>query len=824
MNTKRFSLPFLKAWLSIIGLALLAMLMMPANDGMGTNVAHAQGPDVGAESVSNLKLSLGTIVTTTVANGSSLGSSTMDVAVGQQSLMTLFAQQIAVGVTNSTTQDLGLNIVEDVTIVFDPNLVSIDITPGTFQVRQPIANLTTATFSLPTAPAVLAPCLNPILPCTIPVSATTLITVPHTGITTSNEFAGYDVRILNVTKEQGRLKFTLDIANVTAPNALTVAPDSLDLAPIVTPTVRFPNYPLAQLSVTPLRPGSAAVRFEFANADARDLTNTNGQSLKGVPNFQDGSLNIIRAQTYIRLDAPTCSNRDLPLKQISTGLTNTVVSLTADWISGATFELKYDPAILEVVSANSTGMAGSVDASIAGLIRYEGRLNTPASFNNQSILEVTWKGIKAGSALPSLQLPVLLDENGKAINTPSVQFGDRTSGIIGPTCDTISVLPLAKQLWFEPGSFTPVTLACDTVQQVRIQGVDNLNRVEIHVQYDPNQLEVIDQDLTQAGAQVKVGSAFKSNPSNYVQNANLAANGQIDFALTLNQNEFINSAGSAQNLAEIHWNKLPGATAGAAATIKFSAVALQSVENGNQVVQVPVTSYDSILSTIGSGTCNSTGGTSTPTPASGTPTATPTTGSGTPTSTPITGTTPTATPVSGTTPTSTPVSGTTPTATPVSGTTPTATPVSGDTITGRVRLQGRTSHTDFKVYADVTPCNLMTAGSSNEVAVTPTNNGTNDATFTLQNKGYQCLMVIRQGHLSAQRNSPAGNLGFIELPGGDFTASGAANVINIFDLSYAGSKFGATDALADFNGDGKVDIFDLAIVAGNYGRTGPMSW
>lgn len=46
--------------------------------------------------------------------------------------------------------------------------------------------------------------------------------------------------------------------------------------------------------------------------------------------------------------------------------------------------------------------------------------------------------------------------------------------------------------------------------------------------------------------------------------------------------------------------------------------------------------------------------------------------------------------------------------------------------------------------------------------------------------------------------------------------------VNIFDLAYVASRFNSSAPAADINGDGRVDIFDLAIVANNYGQAEPI--
>jgi N-acetylneuraminic acid mutarotase len=59
------------------------------------------------------------------------------------------------------------------------------------------------------------------------------------------------------------------------------------------------------------------------------------------------------------------------------------------------------------------------------------------------------------------------------------------------------------------------------------------------------------------------------------------------------------------------------------------------------------------------------------------------------------------------------------------------------------------------------------------------------------------------------------------LLGGDLNDDDA---INIGDASRIGSAFGTSDPAADINGDGIVNVQDLAILAGNYDVTGCQSW
>jgi len=48
--------------------------------------------------------------------------------------------------------------------------------------------------------------------------------------------------------------------------------------------------------------------------------------------------------------------------------------------------------------------------------------------------------------------------------------------------------------------------------------------------------------------------------------------------------------------------------------------------------------------------------------------------------------------------------------------------------------------------------------------------------------------------------------------------------INIFDLARIANAIGGTDAAVDINADGKVDVYDLTIAAGNFGKEGPLPW
>lgn len=849
MRTKQISFTFALA----LGMLVMFMLPMVAWEGVG-DTAHAQGPDVGSAAV----------------------------------------PQMTVGISQTTFEVASTGV----STIYLESTEGITVTNILFKLELPddIVQLQGRPYALP-------------------------ITSPALAVTTTGNIVDY-----SQTGNQISFQWDFPISS-----GLPITPNNGRVAIVALPW-------------SGTQVGDGNVSIQSADID------TFGTSFHGQPGATlDGIINVIRRQTYLRLDGPTCGTQNLLLNQTSTGVTNTVVSLTADWITGANFQLVYDSNILEVVNANVIGgMNGSADTSVDGIIRFSGITNNPTDFNNQQILEITWRGLEVGSTTPSLRNAVLLDENGNNLAIPALQFGDRTNGVIGPICDTIAVQPLPRQLWFEAGSFDPVALSCGTTQDIRIQGVDNLNRVEVHVNFDPNQLQVIDQDLTEDGIQIEVGDAFSSNPPNYVKNANIANNntGRIDFALTLNTGEFINSGGSPENLAAIHWNRLPGATTGAAANITFSAVAFQSLESGNRVVQVPVTSFDSTMSTIGAGNCGtitpdtysiagtvkdnsgaalanvtvSAGGANTATTdSSGTYTITnladgsytvtpslsgytftpanrnvPVSGANT-ANIDFTGTRVITPPQDGLTvsPTSLTFNGTIgqpdpaaqtinittsgswtasasvtsggnwltvdPTSGSGNGTVNVRTNLSGlavgtyngtvtitagsnsetvnvtlnvttdgggggdGAISGQIRALGRTTngqpdHSGIRIYLSDLTCDDF-----NVTNATPNFTTSADGRFNITvNSTVRCLRVFRDGHLSGQRTNPSGNLGLLELPGGDIIRDD--DTIDIFDLARAGNQYQQPnpDPLVDFDSDGDVDIFDLGIIATNFGQSGPV--
>jgi len=149
--------------------------------------------------------------------------------------------------------------------------------------------------------------------------------------------------------------------------------------------------------------------------------------------------------------------------------------------------------------------------------------------------------------------------------------------------------------------------------------------------------------------------------------------------------------------------------------------------------------------------------------------------------------------------------------------------VRAGSISGTVLLQGRANQSDTIVYLTKEPCVVRPT----QVVTPSVPSAVTDAQghFEIAPEpgiNAQCLQTIRPGYLVGQKSAPQGYVGTITLPGGDVTGD---DIINIFDLALVASQYGGGDPLADVNADGVVNIFDLALVANNFGKTGPVtSW
>ena len=149
------------------------------------------------------------------------------------------------------------------------------------------------------------------------------------------------------------------------------------------------------------------------------------------------------------------------------------------------------------------------------------------------------------------------------------------------------------------------------------------------------------------------------------------------------------------------------------------------------------------------------------------------------------------------------------------------------TLSGSFDLQGRTNRGGVPV--------TLSAGQfvgQGPYTVSTTNVSGNNLSFTNVAMDLYAVSTAQAGYLNI---SPAmgkhiallasGNvLPPLRLVGGN--AIWTDNVINAQDLALVAGELGKStfNADADINGNGKVDIFDLAMVAGNYGMTSEVAY
>jgi len=145
-------------------------------------------------------------------------------------------------------------------------------------------------------------------------------------------------------------------------------------------------------------------------------------------------------------------------------------------------------------------------------------------------------------------------------------------------------------------------------------------------------------------------------------------------------------------------------------------------------------------------------------------------------------------------------------------------------LTGTVLLQGRTNHSGTTIYLTEDACPAVQAvsikGLPNVVSAVTDAAGK----FTLEplpGHTYQCMLATHDMYLTARRSNTTVALPQVTLPGGNVVAD---KTINIFDLARIANSIGGTVATVDINADGKVDVYDLTIAAGNFGKEGPLPW
>jgi hypothetical protein len=107
-----------------------------------------------------------------------------------------------------------------------------------------------------------------------------------------------------------------------------------------------------------------------------------------------------------------------------------------------------------------------------------------------------------------------------------------------------------------------------------------------------------------------------------------------------------------------------------------------------------------------------------------------------------------------------------------------------------------------------------------------------DGTFTMAVPmgGTYLLQASYNGYLKAQRSNTYVVGGTIWLPtvqllGGDVNADNNINILDIVAIiSFYGTAGLPTTDANDINDDGTIDIYDLTIAAGNFGKVGPLNW
>ena len=149
-------------------------------------------------------------------------------------------------------------------------------------------------------------------------------------------------------------------------------------------------------------------------------------------------------------------------------------------------------------------------------------------------------------------------------------------------------------------------------------------------------------------------------------------------------------------------------------------------------------------------------------------------------------------------------------------------------VSGTVLLQGRSKYAGTRVYLTEDACPSVQALSVKEIPGLPnvlTGITDDQGKFEIMlpvGKTYQCLLATHDMYLVARKVYTApGAQGTVTLLGGNVVPDKS---INIFDLARIANAIGGTDAAVDINADGKVDVYDLTIAAGNFGKEGPLPW
>jgi len=124
------------------------------------------------------------------------------------------------------------------------------------------------------------------------------------------------------------------------------------------------------------------------------------------------------------------------------------------------------------------------------------------------------------------------------------------------------------------------------------------------------------------------------------------------------------------------------------------------------------------------------------------------------------------------------------------------------------------------------PVTILLKNADDTLAASVTANA--DGTFSLSvPAGTYTIVAMASGFLSAQGSvtlsADTGNtIPAVSLLAGDIDNN---NVIDQFDAMTIGMNYNtAIPDAADLNNDGIINVLDLELLAGNYRKTGPLTW
>ena len=137
-------------------------------------------------------------------------------------------------------------------------------------------------------------------------------------------------------------------------------------------------------------------------------------------------------------------------------------------------------------------------------------------------------------------------------------------------------------------------------------------------------------------------------------------------------------------------------------------------------------------------------------------------------------------------------------------------------ITGSAHLQGRDDHSGVTVTAGEASPSVTSDGKFEVCGLTPDS-------YEVQAEMYGYLDSVASNVVVVAGETT--NIDGTKLLGGNVAPQPEPdNVIDIGDITYIAYRFLKDDMNADVNGDGVVNIFDLTMVAANFGRIGPTLW